>query len=97
LLKNCSIITPDVRDLIGLAQSRGLGLERGAHNVGPISPFALHALKEMVITPAAPIGPPVYAAYALFIRHWDINRLPYNGEADRWFDPAWLVAGGHRP
>ena len=41
-------------------------------------------------------GPPVYAAYAPFIRHWDINRLPYNGEADRWFDPAWLVAGGHR-
>jgi hypothetical protein len=33
-------------------------------------------------------GPPVYAAYAPFIRHWDINRLPYNGEADRWFDPA---------
>jgi len=28
-------------------------------------------------------GPPVYAAYAPFIRHWDINRLPYNGEADR--------------
>jgi dihydromethanopterin reductase len=21
-------------------------------------------------------GPPVYAAYAPFIRHWDINRLP---------------------
>jgi hypothetical protein len=36
-------------------------------------------------------GPTVYAAYAPFIRHWDINRLPYNGEADRWFDPAWLV------
>ena len=36
-------------------------------------------------------------AYAPFIRRWDINRLPYNGEADRWFDPAWLVAGGHRP
>ena len=36
------------------------------------------------------------AAYAPFIRHWDINRLPYNGEADRWFDPAWLVAGSHR-
>ena len=34
-----------------VAQSRGLALERGAHNVGPISPFALHALKEMVITP----------------------------------------------
>jgi dihydromethanopterin reductase len=42
-------------------------------------------------------GPPVYAAYAPFIRHWDINRLPYNGEADRWFDPARLVAGCHRP
>src|SRR5262249_54560188 len=41
-------------------------------------------------------GPPVYAAYAPFIRHWDINRLPYNGEADCWFDPAWLVAGGHQ-
>jgi hypothetical protein len=30
------------------------------------------------------------------VRHWDINRLPYDVEADRWFDPAWLVAGGHR-
>ena len=37
----------------------------------------------------------VYAAYATFIRHWDINRLPYDGAADRWFDPGWLVAGGH--
>lgn len=39
-------------------------------------------------------GPPVWTAYAPFIRHWDITRLPYDGEADRWFDPAWLVAGG---
>ncbi len=38
-------------------------------------------------------GPPVYAAYAHLIRHWDINRLPYDGAADRWFDPAWLVSG----
>lgn len=38
-------------------------------------------------------GPPVWAAYARFIRHWDINRLPYDGEADRWFDPAWLCPG----
>ena len=37
-------------------------------------------------------GPRVYAAYAPLIRHWDINRLRYNGEADRWFDPQWLVA-----
>jgi protein-tyrosine phosphatase len=33
-----------------IAQSRGLALERGAHNVGLISPFALHALKEMSIS-----------------------------------------------
>ncbi len=39
-------------------------------------------------------GPPVYAACAPLIRHWDVNRLPYDGEADRWFDPTWLVAGG---
>jgi protein-tyrosine phosphatase len=32
------------------AQSRGLALERGAHNVGPISPFALQALKGMTIS-----------------------------------------------
>ena len=38
-------------------------------------------------------GPPVWAVYAPFIRHWDITHLPYDGEADRWFDPAWLVAG----
>jgi dihydromethanopterin reductase len=37
-------------------------------------------------------GPPVWDAYAHLIRHWDITRLPYDGEADRWFDPAWLVA-----
>jgi dihydromethanopterin reductase len=36
-------------------------------------------------------GPAVWAAYAPFIRHWDITRLPYDGEADRWFDPAWLA------
>jgi len=33
-----------------VAQSRGLALERGAYTVGPISPFALHALKEMAIS-----------------------------------------------
>ena len=51
-------------------------------------------------------GPPVWETYAPFIRHWDITRLPYDGEArrwaiarlpydgaaDRWCDPAWLVA-----
>lgn len=39
-------------------------------------------------------GPPVWDVYAKYIRHWDITRLPYDGEADRWFDPKWLVAGG---
>ena len=39
-------------------------------------------------------GPPVWAVYAPYIQHWDITRLPYDGEADRWFDPAWLVVGG---
>jgi dihydromethanopterin reductase len=38
-------------------------------------------------------GPPVWSAYARFIGHWDVTRLPYDGEADRWFDPAWLLAG----
>jgi protein-tyrosine phosphatase len=33
-----------------IAHSCGLALERGAHNVGPISRFALHALKELAIT-----------------------------------------------
>jgi dihydromethanopterin reductase len=36
-------------------------------------------------------GPPVWAAYAHLIRHWDITRLPYDGEADRYFDPNWLT------
>ena len=39
-------------------------------------------------------GPPVWVAYARFIERWDITRLPYDGEADRWFDPAWLTGTG---
>jgi dihydromethanopterin reductase len=35
-------------------------------------------------------GPPVWAAYAHLISHWDVTRLPYDGEADRFFDPNWL-------
>lgn len=37
-------------------------------------------------------GPPVWDVYAPYIRHWDVTRLPYDGPADRWFDPRWLVA-----
>ena len=38
-------------------------------------------------------GPPVWDIYARFIQHWDITRLPYDGPADRWFDPKWLITG----
>ncbi|MBS3649300.1 dihydrofolate reductase [Pseudaminobacter sp. 19-2017] len=36
-------------------------------------------------------GPPVWDAYARFVSHWDITRLPYDGPADRWFNPNWLL------
>jgi dihydromethanopterin reductase len=38
-------------------------------------------------------GPPVWKAYAPLISRWDVTRLPYDGEADRYFDPSWLCAG----
>ena len=41
-------------------------------------------------------GIKVWNVYAPFIQQWDITRLPYDGEADRWFDPAWLVGGPPR-
>lgn len=41
-------------------------------------------------------GPAVWDVYAPYVRHWDINTLPYDGEADTWFNPAWLVAAGNR-
>ena len=41
-------------------------------------------------------GPAVWDAYAHLITLWDINRLPYDGEADRWFDPKWLVQSAAR-
>ena len=36
-------------------------------------------------------GPPVWDAYARFVSHWDVTRLPYDGPADRWFNPNWLL------
>jgi dihydromethanopterin reductase len=42
-------------------------------------------------------GPAVWSAYARLIQHWDITRLPYDGEADRWFDPAWLHLSLRQP
>ena len=41
-------------------------------------------------------GIAVWNVYAKYIQNWDITRLPYDGEADRWFDPAWLVGGALR-
>ena len=38
----------------------------------------------------------VWNTYAKYIQHWDITRLPYDGPADRWFDPAWLIGGPPR-
>jgi dihydromethanopterin reductase len=38
-------------------------------------------------------GPAIWDVYAPFVTHWDITRLPYDGPADRWFNPKWLVAG----
>ncbi len=38
-------------------------------------------------------GPPVWKAYARYVQHWDVTRLPYDGEADRYFDPAWITGG----
>lgn len=37
-------------------------------------------------------GPALWDVYAPFIQHWDITKLPYDGPADRWFKPEWLVA-----
>jgi hypothetical protein len=71
-----------------IAQSRGLALERGVHNVGPISPFALHALKEMAISAlAVPIGsrssapPTTWPAPISWLRSKkrNIGRLCQNG------------------
>lgn len=36
-------------------------------------------------------GPSLWASYAPYIRVWDITRLPYDGPADRFFDPSWLT------
>ena len=36
-------------------------------------------------------GPSVWDVYAPFVSHWDITRLPYDGPADRWFNPQWLT------
>jgi dihydromethanopterin reductase len=89
--------------------TRGHVIAAGPRTVGSIPPFAhadrtIFELRSSM-APADVLarfadrvvfiggGPAVWAVYAPYIRHWDITRLPYDGEADRWFDPAWLIAG----
>lgn len=89
--------------------TRGHVLIAGPKTIGAIPDFARHDRTLVVIRssehpeevlarfPGRVVyiggGPPVWDVYARYIRHWDINRLPYDGEADRWFDPRWLTAG----
>jgi dihydromethanopterin reductase len=88
--------------------TRGHVLIAGPRTIASVPPFAFEdrAIRAIRSTerPAEVIarysdrviyvggGPAVWSAYAPFIRHWDITRLPYDGAADRWFDPTWLVA-----
>jgi dihydromethanopterin reductase len=59
-------------------------------SIAPEQALAAHQGRDVFIGG----GPKLWASYASFIEHWDITRLPYDGPADRWFDAAWLVAGG---
>ena len=88
--------------------TRGHVIIDGPTTVGSIPPFAYEdrtifeirstmAARDVLARFADRVvfvggGPPVWTTYAPFIRHWDITRLPYDGDADRWFDPAWLIA-----
>ena len=83
--------------------TRGHVLMAGPRTIAAVPPFALAERTLVTLrsgdAPQAMIdrfpgrvifiggGPPVWDVYAPFIRHWDITRLPYDGQADRWFDP----------
>jgi len=68
-------------------------LSRASPSVQNPNKSANFPLELSHFRPVSGGGPPVWTAYAPFIRHWDITRLPYDGAADRWFDPTWIVAG----
>lgn len=90
--------------------TRGHVLLAGPKTIGSVPPFAFEdrtiavirsTMKPEVVIGAYPGriiyiggGPAVWDVYAPFIQHWDITRLPYDGPADTWFKPEWLVAGG---
>jgi dihydromethanopterin reductase len=91
--------------------TRGHVLIAGPKTIGAVPEFARRDRTLMVIrssmTPEEVLakfegrvvfiggGPPVWDVYARFIQHWDITRLPYDGPADRWFNPKWLAAGSN--
>ncbi len=91
------------------ALTRGHVLIAGPRTIGSFPPWAfaqmtlveIHASDEpravLARFPGRVVfiggGPPVWKAYAPFVSHWDITRLPYDGEADRFFDPDWLCQG----
>ena len=93
-----------------LAMTRGHVLMAGPRTIASVPDFAKADRTLVVIrsgdNPEASIarysdrtifiggGPPVWDGYCHLIGNWDITRLPYDGEADRWFDPAWLVGSG---
>lgn len=90
--------------------TRGHVLIAGARTIGAVPDFAREQMTLFVLRssmkPAEVLarfpervvfvggGPPIWDVYAPLIQHWDITRLPYDGPADRWFNPKWLVAGG---
>lgn len=37
-------------------------------------------------------GAKTYAKFACVIDRWYINRVEYDGQADTWFDPEWVIA-----
>lgn len=87
--------------------TRGHVLMAGPRTISSVPEFAFRDRTIVVlrssVSPAAALapfrgriifiggGPPVWAAYAPLVRHWDVTRLPYDGPADRWFDPAWMT------
>ena len=88
------------------AVTRGHVLIAGPLTIASIPPFAFEDRTICAIRSAEPPadviarypdrviyvggGPAVWTSYAPFVRHWDITRLPYDGAADRWFDPSWI-------
>jgi dihydromethanopterin reductase len=89
------------------AETRGHVLLLGPRTFASVPPFAFadrtivqirsHQLPSVMVNAHRDRdvfiggGPAVWESYAPFIEHWDITRLPYDGPADRWFDPAWLT------